>query len=198
MIEHKPWKGTLYDEGLSGQRIAIVGNSHYTTDESDHDQLTREILHRVVNGDTASPFFTQIMEYFGYDSPQLFWNRVLFFNYLPESVGSPSDRYALGSKDQVKRAKARLLQIVAECKPQKLFAFTNSSGKGWQTFPNTDEENAGGDTQPLPGFEKHGFRFGTYSANGHHAMAFGLRHPQGAPGEVMRNAVQYCLALPPK
>jgi hypothetical protein len=191
MVEHQPWKGVAYEQGIDGERIMIVGNSHYG--ESDSDDLTCKIVSEVISGDQALPFFTNIMKYFRYESHHEFWTRVVFLNYLPERIGNASERYGLGTDEQVNRAAVRLIRLIGGLKPTKIFAFTNSDGKGWQTFPKTDQEKAGGQTLPLKGFN--GFRWGTYTVKGHVAIAFGLRHPRGADGETMRRAVQHILAI---
>lgn len=191
MIEHKPWIGSNYEEGIDGERIAIVGHSHYG--DADDELLTCTILQGVIEDNEALGFFTSIRTYFGYLSHAEFWNRVMFFNYLPRCVGTASERFAVGSAEQIEVAKSRFVRLLKDEHPAKVFVFTNSDGKGWQTFPKTDQEKAGGQTLPLKGFS--GFRWGTYTVEGHVAMAFGLRHPQGADGNLMRRAVEHILTM---
>jgi hypothetical protein len=191
MIEHRPWKGSNYESGIGGKRIAIVGHSHYG--DVDYELLTCTIVQGVIQGNEALRFFTSIRNFFGYSSHAEFWNRVVFFNYLPSCVGTASERFAVGSTEQIAVAKKRFVRLVGQLQPAKVFVFTNSDDKGWQTFPETDQEKAGGETLPLQGFT--GFRWGTYTVDDHVATAFGLRHPQWADGNLMRRAVEHILAI---
>jgi hypothetical protein len=194
MSEHIPWCGPQYEIGINRERIAIVGYSHWS-DEEDSDECTRDVVSRVITGEYSDiQFFNQIRSYFGFESNEEFWNRVLFFNYLPDSVGTGDERFKTGTVGQIERAKERFARIIGERRPHKMLVFTK---RGWATFPPTREEQAGNDPLPL-GKEFPEFSWGTYGAGvDHHiVMAFGLRHPQGAKGELMRRAVQRILAMP--
>ena len=180
--------------GIAGYRIAIIGHSHHEDAQDDGDDLTIRTVRKVIDGKKKIAFFTQIWGYFGFEDNEEFWNRVMFFNYLPERVGAGDERYKKGPREQVDRAKARFQSILRNDKPDKVLVFTNSAGKGWPTFPRTLEQE-GDDRLPL-GAEFPKFSWGRYEAGGHIVIAFGLRHPQGAPRELMRRAVGQILALP--
>jgi hypothetical protein len=194
MSEHTPWRGPQYEIGINRERIAIVGYSHWLAEnEEDSDECTKEVVSRVITGEYSdTPFFNQIRNYFAFESNKEFWNRVLFFNYLPDSIGTGDERFNTGTVEQIERAKERFARIIGERRPHKMLVFTK---KGWATLPPTREEQAG---DPLPlGKEFPEFSWGTYEAGvDHHiVMAFGLRHPQGAKSELMRRAVQRILAM---
>ena len=98
MVEHGPWVGGEYQlEGLNGQRIAIVGYSHwYEEGGKDDADVTTDVVAKVVRGEDSYEkirFFVEIRDYFGYGCHQDFWPRVLFFNYLSECIGTGPDRY---------------------------------------------------------------------------------------------------------
>jgi hypothetical protein len=188
MIEHKPWKGPDYKDGIcGGQRIAVVGYSHYE-DFQDHNGLTVEIVRRVIAGCKYS-FFTQICGYFNESND--FWDRVLFFNYLPNIIGSAAKRYDRGSKEQIARAQERFIRIISKHQPHKVLVFT---GKGWSSLPSTREEERGTQLKRIsPKFPS--FSWGTHDIGGVLVMTFGLRHPQGANADVMRAAVRTILNL---
>lgn len=180
MIEHLCWRPALYEEGIAGSRIAICGYSHYS-DEGDHDGLTIDIVGDVVSGAAPYRFFTSIARAFGYDDRAAFWNRVLFFNFVPTIVGASEDKFAVASNYANERARARIQRIIEEHEPHKLFVF---SEKAWATFPKTNEEVAGAVPQGAD------VRAGTYTtSHGHRVGAFGLRHPQGATASELREAV---------
>jgi hypothetical protein len=197
LIEHKPWVGPLYrPEGINGQRIAIVGHFHHGNE--DNNQFTIETVAGMLNGEYTIPFFSTIRNYFGFEDNGDFWNRVMFFNYLPDCVGGAEERYNSGTEQQIMRAKARFLRILADNLPEKVFVFSNNErlGKGWPTLPPTCEEEASEGCIAL-GTQFPRFSWGTYrTAAGHIAMAFGLRHPQGASSLLMRDAVEHILSMP--
>ena len=196
MIEHEPWIGSLYREGIDGQRLAIVGHSHWG--DVDSDQATVMCLSKIVSGEWRIRFFTLIRNYFGFNDHSAFWHRVIFFNYLPTYVGAEDNRYGRGNEDQIARAQQRFLGLLANYLPDKVFVFSNDerAGKGWPTRPRTYEEETGGYVHPL-GEEFPRFSWGTYRMNGNIVVAFGLKHPERANGAMMRNAVKQILAMPP-
>jgi len=195
MIQHIPWHGPHYQEGIEGQRICIVGYSHpWGRGGKDSPNATKQIVSGVINGTEKIRFFSQVRRYFGFEDNAAFWNRVIFFNYIPECVGGPDDRYKRGTAEQVKHAKARFLSLIQRDRPHKVLVFTK---QGWSTFPATREEEATGKNPPVLSLK----RFpdssrGTYDAGGHIVMAFGLRHPQYANSLLMRRAVRQILDKP--
>jgi len=193
MVEHDPWCGPNYKTfGLKGQRIAIVGYSHHRCEtEPDTNAFTVETVRRAISHDDM-PFFAKIRSYFGYEHSGDFWNSVLFFNFLPDCVGTTDRRYAYGTSEQIERGRARALQLFREYSPERALIFTT---KGWHEFPPTREEAAGGSCTPL-GTEFARFSFGTYGVGDHVVIAVGLRHPQYANDDLMKRAVERALALP--
>jgi len=193
MVEHRPWVGPTYGTGINGQRICIVGYSHHRgRGESDSDDLTEWVVRQVIEGELGrNSFFPPIAGYFGFTDHGAFWDRVMFFNFLPDCIGETDQRYGTGGTDQTARGKERFLRIIREARPrlEKVFVFTT---KGWRDLPRTIEEEAGKERIPF-GAEFPEFSWGTYAAGDHIVMAFGLRHPQYASKELMRSAVQQIL-----
>lgn len=190
-IEHQPWVGKEYSDGLDGQRIAIIGFSHHRAeDESDTTSFTFDVMQEVIDRDPYA-FFRQVRQYFDAKAVETFWNRVLFFNFLPDCVGSDNQRYGDGTPEQLQRGKQRVLKLFAEHRPHKAFIF---SKKAWENFPPAREEANGGNCPKL-GPEFGGFSLGTYDTGGFVVTAFGLRHPERAPYESIHKAVQHILKL---
>jgi hypothetical protein len=192
MIEHAPYYGSDYDTGIAGQRIAIVGHSHWRDDnERDREAFTIEVVSKVISGEyqTKIAFWKQISGYFGCKDYQDFWNRILFFNFLPDCIGPPDERFKSGSRVQIGRAPQRFFEIVRgqhHPRPNKVFVF---SRKVWDCLAPTLQQKG-----PLNGFDR--FWWGTCNRDGQTVSAFGLRHPQGARGALMREAVRAIIELP--
>jgi hypothetical protein len=194
VIDHEAWVGPLYKVGgLHGQRVAIVGYSHHrAAEEEDKNDFTRMVVVGVVGGKRLS-FFTSISNAFAAEDGPAFWNRVVFFNYLPDCVGTDEERYKPGTPHQIERAKMRFLKIIGETEPQKVIVF---STKAWPMLPPTIEEDRGAPLQSLGPYLPD-IHWGTYrTLTGAVVYAFGVRHPQGAPAAPLRAAVDRILAMP--
>lgn len=64
-IEHAEWVGANYDAGIRGQRIAIIGYSHWADAVGEHPDFTCDVVLKVREGYSHS-FFDRIQEYFGH------------------------------------------------------------------------------------------------------------------------------------
>jgi hypothetical protein len=185
VIEHSPWIGPEAEFGIDGQRTGIIGYSHWLPEnEKDRTSITIETVSRVISGCYNISFFNHIRNYFEFREHASFWNQVTFFNFLPSSIGGPDHRFEHGTEEQKVRGCARLLRLIKEQRMQKVLVFTSKTG----AFPKTIEQEAGGDRQKL-GEDFGGFSWGTYGQD-EKAVAFFLRHTQGARGELMRRAVK--------
>lgn len=183
-IEHNPWCGSHYDIGINDQRICIVGYSHYKeSSQQDTDSFTAGVLRGVIEGTRPIAFFTQIRNYFDFKENGEFWNRVSFFNYVPDCIGDFEDRYKTASNDQIRRANPRFLRIIRDKRPNKVLVFTR---KGWVTLCPTFGEQEYLEHVPYSARA-------TCEADGHTAQVFGLRHPQFANGDLMRKTVEHIL-----
>jgi len=134
IIEHKPWQGLhFHTAGIDGQRIGIVGHSHYDKKGGciDTDAFTENCMGKVMSGKWHFQFFTSIRNYFGFDDHEDFWDRVLFFNYIPSKVASA---YDYGTPEQIAHAEKRFTRLIRQHKPHKVLFFTNKN-KIWQTLP---------------------------------------------------------------
>jgi hypothetical protein len=190
LIEHAAWEGPHYRKsGINGQQIAIVGHSHHGDDDT--NDYTLKTVQGVIGGRESYKFFDQIRDYFGFKDSADFWNRVVFFNYLPDCVGPDEERYKYGTIDQIKRAKERFPRLLAKYRPQKVFVFGKTM---WQELPSLREEE--GSNASKGGIKGEGFFWGTYDLNGQIVMVFNLEHPQFAPKERQTRAVQQILAMP--
>lgn len=169
--------------------MAIVGYSHWVGNgDGDHIEVTQECISKVVSGEFRTLFFTAVRNYFGYEKHEDFWRRVMFFNFLPNAIGGPGQRFGAGTEDQVNIARDRFLRLIRENLPNRVLIFTS---RHW-AFPEIDVplQKLG---QNFP--SKFGYR--QYAVGSHEVTtAFFLRHPQGANKELMRRAVQHVLGWP--
>jgi hypothetical protein len=190
MIEHKHWQRTS-KQGVQNQHIAVVGYSHYGDPREDSPGFTNWALKKFISGALiGNQFFPPIQSYFGYTGQADFWNRVHFFNYIPQCF-SGDNIFALADSKVVKLAQIRFLRILTKEKPEKVFVF---SRKGWDQCPHTVEEQNGGRCNPLKSNPKD--NWGTYNCDGHQVRVCGFRHPLYANHDQVRRSVQEFLSMP--
>lgn len=187
MIEHAPWVGSRFaSEGIRGQRLGIVGYSHWT--DADYADFTIDCMRHVISGEWNIAFFNSIAGYFG-RTPADFYERVVMFEFVPCAIGGGDARYATATVEQAERGRSRMLQIAEAHRIEKLLIF---SAKGWRASPPTIEERAGEENRQLGSTA---FRFGHYDVAGRRVSAVGLRHPQYAPKAKMIEAVETSMRL---
>lgn len=188
-FEHSPWVPDGYKLGLYGRRIAIVGYSHHgRPKDEDHSEFTRDVLQKVIRGENIpGNFFSKIQRYFGEDKS--FWEKVLFFNFLPNQIGASDEKYKIGTKTDHERGRARFLKILLAEKPDCVFVFTT---KGWSQCPKTTEEENG---PCIPLSDNETGSWGTYDISGHRVFAVGLLHPQYSNKARMTKAIKEALAI---
>lgn len=197
-MEHDPWVGRLYKDGIGigRQRIAVIGHSHYG-DNADFQNYAIGLIESCIHGgnedfDGNMASFTPVPSYFGFENARDFWPRVIFFNFLPTLIGGSQDKFGYGSAEQIKSGCDRLLRILGKHEPSKVFVF---SRKAWDCCPRT-----------LEGFEHRlnerlgpdfiGFRGGNFGTAEAATMTFGLRHPMAANKERMRRVVKTLMEQP--
>jgi hypothetical protein len=192
MIEHKVWRGPKWKQGITGQRIAIVGYSHHRDPEhADNNDFTIRVVCKFLNGELArNALFTTVPSYFGYSDHAEFWKSVWFFNFISECIGTGDKKYATAIPNQIERAQRRFLRILQKEEIQKVFVFTT---KGWSNCPYTDEEKEDKNCAPLGPDPKDG-TWGKYTFGKREVLAFGFRHPQFADKKRMKSAVGRALS----
>ena len=132
MIIHQPWEGKQFRSGLNGQRVGIVGYSHWNgdPDRPDSEAFTQNVVNGVIRWDGHN-FFTQIRNYFQFDNHHSFWQRVLFFNYARNCIGEQKDRYKSLRKEKAKEA-ARL-QAAADAEDEARVGAAGNGGEIWRS-----------------------------------------------------------------
>ena len=102
VVDHVYWRGREYESsGIGQQRIAIVGYSHCKEDnEEDNKESTPIVLNNVISGTWSIRFFTSIRNYFGFGSHVDFWEKVVFFNYVPDSMNATT-RFDWATDEQI-------------------------------------------------------------------------------------------------
>lgn len=183
MIEHEPHVGNLYQSGIDGRRVAIVGYSHYRKpNEADTNDFTIEVVGEFQSGKHArDTLLRNVMKCFGSSDREGFWESVLFFNYIPECIGI--DKYQEGTDEQKTRGNARFLRYVEKHLPHQVFVFT---AKGWQRNLKTVFADI---KQMAPDFPT--YRRAVHTTGGHVTEVFALRHTNYADLNELKRAVEF-------
>jgi hypothetical protein len=172
-----------------------VGYSHHRDPKhADNNWFTKSVVETVVSGKKiGDSLFPRIPGYFGFEDRIEFWNRVWFFNFIPECIGTSDKKYATANVDLIERARRRFEKIIRRERPhiEKVFVFTT---KGWGNRPPTDREKRGEICTPLGlGFED--VTWGECTFDDHTVLAFGLRHSLSANKVQMTAAVKKALSI---
>lgn len=184
-MDHKPWVGPDYRTGINGKTIMIVGNSHWLGDgDIDHEDASVDTIRKVVNGDYKDiAFFNQIRDYFGFNSHDSFWPRIIFMNYAPWSIGNGDGRFNHLTMEMAKAGKERFKREVSYHRPDLVFIF---SKKIQWALPELTYESA---ALPLPDAQV------GVLPEVPATKIYLLRHTQGACKTVMTETVKAVLGL---
>lgn len=191
MVTHKPWIGKNYEQGIGGQKLLLLGFSHWT--DEDHDDFTVEEVEQWAAGDEPKPFGPRLRGYFGDLTPAEFWNSVAFMNVLPSAVGTGEERYGDGTPEQRGRAADRLTEVMREHGPDKVLVFTRK-GSAEDLWPHW---TPGGTLEAAAGERTESILYGSYEFGPRHVRVYELRHPQFAETEAMTASVAAILAHEP-
>ncbi len=183
-IIHRSWRGDLYESGVAGRRVMIVGNSHWLGEgEPDDERVTEAVVEKVISGQYNIAFFNHIRDYFGFTKHADFWSRVVFLNYAPWAIGEGEKRYDHLTGVMAQTAKTRLTKEIAEHAPDVVFVF---SKKIQWALPEITFQDV---TAPLSGALCGVLPFTTSP------RFLLLRHTQGAPKQRMIETVTFGLQL---
>lgn len=189
--QHRPWVGRNYGQ-LKGKRIAFVGFSHWGNPADETPDFTQRVVEDWANVYESRPFAERIRMYAGGEDPRTFWNSVAFFNTLPTLVGTEDGRYDKGSPEQIALVPSRVLTIIEDLKPDRLFVM---SRKAWKMWPNYTGSYRDGTLQVAEVGE---FDCGTYAYTGGETVAFGLPHPQFSKSSEMTAVFEAAMSFNPR
>lgn len=188
-MEHCPWIGDRFADGIEGQKFLLFGFSHYGAYDDGHDDsdFTNYVIKRwALTGEI--PFFNTLAGYFGFTDAAAFYPLVAFANTLPYSVGDEDNMFTDGDAASLRLVEARVKRLVLEVDPDKVIVF---SAKGWRLFPAYDDRSEDG---ILEVGGRKPINFGGYSRKaGGYSLAYGLRHPMMAPWQMMHDSVRAIL-----
>jgi hypothetical protein len=179
-IVHLPFIGTAYKTGIRGRKIAIVGYSHYYDDlKQDSENFTRECIQKTVDKVWKPRFFSSIRNAFSHTDDGLFWNSVIFFNYVPTMIGTGADKFGRIADTSVMAANARFFQILDQFHPDLIFIFTKKvalASLGLEFVPMH---------APMSNF-----LFARRQSENGEQRIYRLRHTQGAKKADLRAAIE--------
>ena len=199
--EHAIWQGAHYEQAR--ERWTILGFSHYHRKWTQPDQscsgldarradFTLQLLTQTVQGRCDLRFFRDVAKAFGMadrEARQSFWNKVVFFNYLPHCVEA-NEKYRTATHAERRRANDRFCEALTRYQPHRVFVF---SKKAWQLLPPTDEARA---AQPLRPLSVLTYVYGAYTTGTGRSLACCLQHPTHADHSLLQKGVTAFLGVP--
>lgn len=128
MIVHSAWKPRK-PGGIDGKRVLIVGYSHYCSGETElsDENLTQNVVNKVIDGRETHAFWTFIMRYFGHEQRSDFWPRVGFINYVPGPIGLEDNKFRAATEAELTGAADRLLDVMADQHAEVAFVLSSKA-----------------------------------------------------------------------
>jgi hypothetical protein len=125
-----PWVGKDYysSELFSGKKLMVLGESHYGYENYHHKNkcfATINVINEYLNGTSEydGRIFTALCkiclgkEHLDSEDKHRFFDSIVFYNYLQESLGGPGDR---PTSEQWKQSQPAFLEILEQYKPDCL------------------------------------------------------------------------------
>lgn len=178
-IIFNPWVGENYNSSslFKGKKLVILGESHYGYHEcNDEDKFsaTKNVIDEYLKGDSLydGRIFTSLCkiclgkDHLEKEDKIQFFNSIVFYNYLQESVGEPGDR---PTDEQWKQSQSAFLEILEMYKPDYLLVLGKEL---WFKLPE-----GGGKLEDSP-FE---YSWIYPLSNGHKVLATYVYHPSRYP-----------------
>ena len=131
-----PWVGKNYNS--QKKRLMILGESLYGFQDVKKwlSSATEYTLKKVVKGEIKLRFFTTITK-IALDKTEVnaaeikeFWNRVMFYEYIPESLGKQGNR---PNKEQFKNGYKPFIKVLDKYKPDYILV---CGLQLWNNIPN--------------------------------------------------------------
>ena len=183
MIEHIEHFGNDFKGGIEGKRVAIVGYAHYDKKgEGDKNEFTIEVISDLINfGKCSNNLLGRVQKIFGFDDARSVWERVLFFNYIPENLPFGAE----GNDEQQSRGNARFIRLIEKYKPDLMFVFSVKAQEKclWKVLPGIEVIEPG---TSWPWVALH-------EVGGHTTRVIGLRHTNRAGFMRLKDAVRKAL-----
>ena len=120
-----PWIGDLFEQGINGKKILVVGESHHGGEGCHYPEFTNETIRKEALGLHGHPkraYFTKVMKLIlGVDcstddaSRLDFWRRISFYNFVQVALDQPRQR---PTDQQWETGVAPLQRTLRELKPQ--------------------------------------------------------------------------------
>ncbi len=127
-----PWVGSQYAEGIKGERLMVLGESHYCANESEAvPQLTINIIHHILNPDSQHEGFINTYTKFGralagkeqYNKDRAaVWNSFLFYNYVQVPI---SETRKAPQKQDFVDAESPFFTVMEQYRPDCVIVWGN-------------------------------------------------------------------------
>jgi hypothetical protein len=145
-VKFEPWTGTQYKQGIEGQRVLVLGESHYhscdkdkecTDDisgESHHRNLTRDVVEHWKDKSHKSSVSYKIPKLFR-KSKSEFWDSVIFYNYLQEFAGPGAGHRPKAKQWDDKDSAAAFQSVLDTYNPDRILVLGKDT---WTYLPSNE------------------------------------------------------------
>ena len=177
--EFKPWVGRNYQTGINGNRVMVLGESHYCAVQSDaHPNMTTEIISDLLDKNSEHEGYKNTYTKFeralagkplSTTEKEELWNRVIFYNYVQCPI---SEARKAPTNQEFDASEQPFFDILEKYQPDNVLVwgkrlYNHLPRKGYQ----------------LPDLEVNGDSFEVWAyelTNGHIVKLLSITHPSAA------------------
>ncbi|WP_263367688.1 hypothetical protein [Edaphobacter bradus] len=198
-VAFQPWIGDAFQEGIRGQRILVLGESHYHRCDEDaacrnendnarktmHENMTRGVVQWWKDNAHPSPLSYRVPKLFNIEKSE-FWTRVAFYNYL-QSFAGPAARCRPSEEQWGDLTNAQGFQeILDQLNPNRILVLGK---KLWSNLPSKTPPLARQPQQETglrvsndvrSYHEVDHFCYWYWSKSGHKGLAMPIMHPSAS------------------
>lgn len=197
-IKFKPWIGDNYQQGISGRKVLVLGESHYCANPADATSfITVEVISDLLNPASGFEAYKNTYTKFAKalsgktgnmsaaEKSQL-WHSVAFYNYVQEPITGPRTSPA---EAQFKRSEQAFKEVLEALNPDVVIVWGHRLYNHLPGYGNQGPDISGPDGAT---FETWVYPF----SNGTEARVLGIDHPStGFTPEYWHNVISRFITL---
>ncbi len=125
----RPYVGKKYDEGWNGKKILILGESHYSENKDDVEEMTNDTIRDFINNDNEyegwkSTFtcFERVLtnKELSQAERKDLWSRVIFYQFIQYVQDGPREA---PKEEEIELSRAPFIEVVKSYKPDYIIVW---------------------------------------------------------------------------
>jgi hypothetical protein len=175
-VHFSPWIGKNYSNGIAGNKVMVLGESHYCANPSEAiPEITQEVIKCYLNPqaefegwmNTYTKFIRALSgKEISRETSTEWWNKILFYNYVQEPISGARVR---PTAEQFRNSSDAFFEILETYQPDKVIAWGESL---YEHLPNQ-----GHNATPITAPDGTEINTWLYPINQRNVEVMGITHP---------------------